>query len=1242
MKYRLIPYLAVGAILLTLAIMVDRSYKDTYLLQQYADEITLFTRAQAAEAGAWAEGRRAWLERFSSLDAASRQAAGLNEQLDLAEKPYTILLFKRDSIFFWSNNKAIPGQTDLARIAGQETGSVADLPWGHYLLLRESVADMTLCTLIPLRFKPAGARAPLFAAAAYIPDAVQLSYKQTPYAIRTGERDLIWLSARGTLQPQWVQLLKLAIYGLLAALALMWFFRGADWLSKRLGIWVGISAPAVVIGLFWWADNHFDLLGAAFPGLSLFSNRFETAAFIGRSLGAALIHIILLLWWMVFFHHTTRAVQARRVSQIAGAGLAVLGYLSIMLSVWWSAEVFRELVLYSGIDFNFNNIVGLDTPSFAALGGIILLLTGFFLWSHRISALMRNLNIGGTQRVPAQLAALALFAGLVWVVPFELQINVLYLSGFSLLFVLLLDAFVSWQESSFVWVLVWLLCFSGFAAFLLNRYNAQKDRQTRAEYAPALAENRDAKFAEPLLYDIRKQIAADPQLAYLLKPWPFKPETAELEQYFNRFTFQVQYLFEHYRLRIFAFDGERQPLLREQTAFWTDIVERGWEAAEVLQDDPAIRHQLQEDGRFCYWMYFRVERMRDPTQPADVYVALEHVYPQAARAYTRLFFKDPYKGLRNLPQYDFAVFSKQRLIVDRGQSAAAAGRIQLAKGETREVISLDPPRLDAMARSADGSALAIVGRQAGGWYRQVYLFAILFTLASIFLFGLALLNTYLDFLPDSFRLLLKSDGSLSRRIQYGTSAVLAPAFLLIGLLTYRHFSASATNAQRADFEQRAEAVLNHLRTKFNGIEPGADSIWTQLPATLNPLLSSLNLDANLYAPNGALVYANQDALRQIGLISRQISAPVLEKLRNANAAPALNAEEPIGNQSLPTRYMPLRNERNQLLGYLSLPYLPERQAIGPEVSDFMGMLASLYVFLLLIAGVATLALARSIIRPIRLISDKIKELRFEDKNQPLDYQGDRRDELGELIEEYNRMVDKLEESKTQLIRLEREGAWREMARQIAHDIKNPLTTMKLSMQQLERVSNDPMQAAAYLKKAITRLIEQIDSLAQIASEFSMFANLEIQTRHELVINDVVESVYDLFTEQKEVELRLNIPEERIRISGDKNHLIRVFNNLVINAIQAIPENRKGKINVLLYRKGNKAVVQIRDNGGGIPPDIQKRVFEPNFTTKSSGSGLGLAICRRIVEELDGAIRFETRQGEGTDFFVEMPITSVES
>jgi signal transduction histidine kinase len=235
------------------------------------------------------------------------------------------------------------------------------------------------------------------------------------------------------------------------------------------------------------------------------------------------------------------------------------------------------------------------------------------------------------------------------------------------------------------------------------------------------------------------------------------------------------------------------------------------------------------------------------------------------------------------------------------------------------------------------------------------------------------------------------------------------------------------------------------------------------------------------------------------------------------------------------------------------------------------------------------------------------------------------------------MVNKLEFSKIQLVKLEREGAWREMARQVAHDIKNPLTTMKLSMQQLERLSGNPEQAAAYLRKAITRLIEQIDSLAQIASEFSMFANLDIKIKNDVVINEVVESVHDLFSEQKQVNLSLSLPDERYHILGDKNHLIRVFNNLVINAIQAIPSDRQGQIKVSLSRQGNLSIIQISDNGGGIPPEIRDRVFEPNFTTKTSGSGLGLAICKKIIEAHDGEIRFITRDNEGTDFFVEIPM-----
>jgi signal transduction histidine kinase len=388
-----------------------------------------------------------------------------------------------------------------------------------------------------------------------------------------------------------------------------------------------------------------------------------------------------------------------------------------------------------------------------------------------------------------------------------------------------------------------------------------------------------------------------------------------------------------------------------------------------------------------------------------------------------------------------------------------------------------------------------------------------------------------------------------------------------------------------------------------------------------------------------MLFSTRKDLVFLGIISPKMNKMVLENLQK-NRAPELEIREAVAGTPYIAQYRPCLSASGDLLGFIGVPNPDSRVQIGTEVSNFIGMLASLYVFLLLIAYAVTYALSRSIIRPLSLLSEKVQELKFTDKNDPLVYAGDNQDEISELIARYNTMVAKLEDSKLQLVRLEREGAWREMARQVAHDIKNPLTTMKLSMQQLERVSSNPEQAAAYLRKAITRLIEQIDSLAQIASEFSMFANLDIRQKSDVVVNEVVENVHDLFSEQRNVHLDLSMPKEALHIMGDKNHLIRVFNNLVINAIQAIPSDREGRINVAVLNQNGLAVIKISDNGGGIPPEIRDRVFEPNFTTKTSGSGLGLAICKKIIEAHDGNIRFETRENEGTDFFVEIPVSSV--
>ena len=252
------------------------------------------------------------------------------------------------------------------------------------------------------------------------------------------------------------------------------------------------------------------------------------------------------------------------------------------------------------------------------------------------------------------------------------------------------------------------------------------------------------------------------------------------------------------------------------------------------------------------------------------------------------------------------------------------------------------------------------------------------------------------------------------------------------------------------------------------------------------------------------------------------------------------------------------------------------------------------------------------------------------------------DEIGTLIDEYNRMIKKLEDSAELLAQSERDAAWREMAKQVAHEIKNPLTPMKLSIQYLTHAyQSNPQDIEPLLKRVSGTLIEQIDNLAQIATEFSSFAKMPRAKNSSFVINQLVNNVHELFSKgEAKADLSLSLPEEEFIIFADKNQLMRVLNNLIKNAVQAIPDNRKGVIKVSLFREDKIAIIKVSDNGSGIPNDMLDKVFVPNFTTKSSGTGIGLAISKNIIEAISGQIYFKTELGSGTDFYVELPIESI--
>jgi nitrogen fixation/metabolism regulation signal transduction histidine kinase len=330
------------------------------------------------------------------------------------------------------------------------------------------------------------------------------------------------------------------------------------------------------------------------------------------------------------------------------------------------------------------------------------------------------------------------------------------------------------------------------------------------------------------------------------------------------------------------------------------------------------------------------------------------------------------------------------------------------------------------------------------------------------------------------------------------------------------------------------------------------------------------------------------------------------------------------------------NGDNEFLAYLNLPYFTQSGALAQDVTNLVVAVINVYVILILLIVLISIFLADRITQPLRMIQNRIAQVSLNRKNEMIQYK--RSDEIRGLVEEYNYMVQELERSAGLLAQSERESAWREMAKQIAHEIKNPLTPMKLNVQHLQRAFSEGKHDREMVDRISATLIEQIDSLSAIAREFSDFAKMP-QPRHSRInLVSKLNSLQQLFETTDNMKILINMGKHRkVYVMADKEQLMRVFINLVKNGIQSIPEGREGLINIVLDTDGKGMVkVDISDNGKGIPEEIRDKLFQPNFTTKSGGMGMGLAITHNIVRSMGGRIWYDTVLHEGTTFHVELP------
>lgn len=464
-------------------------------------------------------------------------------------------------------------------------------------------------------------------------------------------------------------------------------------------------------------------------------------------------------------------------------------------------------------------------------------------------------------------------------------------------------------------------------------------------------------------------------------------------------------------------------------------------------------------------------------------------------------------------------------------------------------------------------------------------------------------------------------------------ALIAISLVVIGIATIFYFKSQNEQYHLERLQRKEQSVM--LSLDYFIIENRIDTITVRLENKIQELADIHALDLNVYTTGGELLGSTQIELFDNGTFSKNIPDSVLQRVR-MNEQIIVN-EESKGSNYLSTYFL-LYNSGHRPIAIINLPYRKDVAKNEQELFDFLFTLAQVYILLFLGASILAYFLANYITDSLRTISEKLQTVRINKQNEKIDWKS--RDEIGELVREYNRMVDELEDSARLLAKSERESAWKEMARQVAHEIKNPLTPMRLSVQHLQRALTEvPEEVQERMARFSKTMIEQIDSLSHIASEFSNFAKMPKATLEPLEIDQVIQHVVDLYHDSR-VSIAFDTDGQTSWVLGDKEQWKRVFTNLVKNAIQAIPEETEGRVQIRQKRVDDTVHITVTDNGSGIPEVQREKVFEPNFTTKSSGMGLGLAIVKSIVESSKGTIRFESAEGQGTTFFIELPVHDI--
>jgi two-component system nitrogen regulation sensor histidine kinase NtrY len=995
-------------------------------------------------------------------------------------------------------------------------------------------------------------------------------------------------------------------------------------LQSRIGRNPAIALFVILLVLFRYLSIRFSFPDG-FYSFDLFSPQiFADAGSVWlTSLGDLLINIILLFYITYFIY--TESDFDRLLSRIGKAQRPTVTFFVFLGYFWFSwliTKLFSGIIQNSNIPFGINNLFSLNQYSYVGIIFFGLLLFVYFLFADKMISLLKLFHLPIRQYAIIFILASAIHIGISHLLGMLDLIIVLWPFILVLFIALIRNRQAVYPFSGIVFL---VFLFSLYAVHVLVKHTSNKEKESRKIYAEKLAAEQDP-VAELLFQDVEKKLDRDTLLvSYLtgLSPQPAEFEKRIKQQYFSGF-------WEKYDVRVAVFDSMCVPVIRSQnvavdnTLYFDELIANG-------AKQTACEHFYFLDntsGKISYLAKLPLYRdLKTHSKYGVLYVELDAKFISDEIGFPELLLDRNIGLSQELTNYSYAKYKHGQLVNQYGKFPYSLSTAGFARTE-EEFSFIDADGFNHLLYTADPQTLIVLSKRNDGLIGQVTTFSYLFSFFSL------LLLSILFFRQISLGRLMEHF-SFKYRIQVLLVLIVLSSLALFGGGTIYYIQQQFETKNKENISEKIQSVLIDIEDKLLTENKLTANLSEYISFVLKKSSSVFFTDINFYDTNGNLYSSSSSKVFDEGLTSKKMNPEAFLQMAVLGKTEYVH-DERIGKLEYLSAYIPFKNKDGKLLAYLNLPYFAKQSELEKEISGFLVALINIYVLLFALSIITAILISNYVTKPLKLIQDKLSNIRLGKTNEPIEWKEN--DEIGNLVSEYNRMISELSRSAELLAKSERESAWREMAKQVAHEIKNPLTPMKLSVQHLQRTYKDHAPDMDVKMERLTKtIIEQIDTLSSIATEFSNFAKMPKANLEALNLRETIVNTVDLYKTSGEAEIIFeNRTVDAPLVLADKEQLIRVFNNLVKNAVQSIPENTEGKIRIVLSKEGSQYLFSISDNGSGISEDVLDKIFMPNFTTKTGGMGLGLAMVKNIIESIGGRIWFETKSNTGTTFYVCFP------